>query len=370
MQTRIPLRGLYECIGSLVEFVEVYPASNLIPAPPRFTFGTFGADLATMFFRHTHLWAIGLYRLSGFEVFGAYALCKDGELFSCHEANIHSEYIAGVVAALGAPTLPRTRRFLAGPFAMITGPGHGIYGHWLSDFLPKLYLLHAAGYDIRRLRYLLPSDTPSFGHLWLRLLGIPPENITLFDPNGELVWVEELLVPTTVHNGVRASSVLKDAAAFLLSLIADHAGEPLPTSAHRRVFVSRARAPQTRALQNRSQIEEIAVTFGLELVYPEALPLIEQVHLFGEANLIVGEYGSALHGSLFSGRGTTICALRGSLGHPGFIQSGFGQSLGQPTGYVFGEPVDEAGDGRFTISGSDFEQCLHTLFGAPGFESF
>ena len=86
--------------------------------------------------------------------------------------------------------------------------------------------------------------------------------------------------------------------------------------------------------------------------------------------MIVGEYGSALHTSLFSRPGTTVCALRGSMGHPGFIQSGFGQALGQPTGYVFGEQVDQSGDGRFVIGEPDFAECLRTLFVASGFEQF
>ena len=345
MATQISVNGLWEFVGkgNAVEFVELHPATNLIPAPPRFTYGTFGAELAAQYFRCTHLWAVGVYKLHGFEVFGPYALCKDGNLFCCHEANIHPKYIEDVVVELGPPNFPRPRRFVTGKVAMITGPGHTIYGHWLSDFLPKLYLLHASGHDIRRLHYLLPANTPRFGRAWLDLIGIPPENVILYNPAGEMIWVEELLLPTTFHNGVRASVLLDDAAKFLLSCIADQAGEPIRTNSHRRIFVSRAQASQSRSLQNRDRIEEIAAAAGLEFVYPEGLPLIDQVRLFGEASMIVGEYGSALHGSLFSLPGTTVCALRGSLDHPGFIQSAFGHALGQPTGYVFGETDDQIG---------------------------
>jgi hypothetical protein len=365
---QIAATGLFQVIGDMAQFVEVHPATNLVPTPPRFTFGTFPGDLAAGFYRNTHIWAMGIYKLRGFDVFGPWGLSKDGELFSCHEANIHAKHVEDMVAALGSPGDSRPRRFLTGTVAMITGPGHHVYGHWLSDFLPKLYLLHASGYDVRRLHYLLPADTPAFGRAWLQLVGIPPENIILFDPSGDLVWVEDLLVPTTFHNGVRAAAILKEAAELILCLVADHADEAIRTSSHRRVFVSRARGPQTRALQNRDQIEEIASAAGLELVYPESLPLLDQVRLFGQASVIVGEYGSALHGSLFSLPGTTVCSLRGSLGHPGFIQSGLGQALGQPTGYVFGESADESGDGRFVIAEADFVECLRTLFVASGFE--
>ena len=364
-----PIRGLCDTIGNAVDFVTLCPGTNLVPASPRFIFGTFESQLAAGYYRHTHLWAIGIYRLHGFEVFGPYGMCKDGELFASHEANIHAKHVEDLVAEYGPPNLPRPRRFLTGPIAMITGPGHGVYGHWLSDFLPKLYSLHASGYDVRRLRYLVPANTPGFGHAWMQLVGIPPENIILFDPASELVWVEQLLVPTTFHNGVRAAALLRDAATFLLSLIADHTGEPMGTASDQRIFLSRSRAPRSRALLNRERIEGIAVAAGLELVYPETLPLLDQVRLFHAASLIVGEYGSALHGSLFSQPGTTVCALRGSLAHPGFIQSGFGQALGHPTGYVFGEQVDQSGDGRFFIVEADFADCLRTLLTASGFES-
>jgi capsular polysaccharide biosynthesis protein len=306
--------------------------------------------------------------LHGFDVYGAYGLCRDGNLFCSHEANIHPKHVMDLVTELGPPSFPRPRRFLTGKVAMITGPGHTVYGHWLSDFLPKLFLLHASGHDIRRMHYLLPSNTPRFGRAWMDLLGIPPENVILFDPVGEMIWVEELLLPTTFHNGVRASRLLFDAARFLVACVADHSGELIPSVANRRIFVSRSRSSQSRSLLNRERIEEIAVEAGLEIVYPESLPLLQQVRLFGEASLILGEYGSALHGSLFSLPGTTVGALRGSLGHPGFIQSGFGQALQQPTGYVFGETDEHTSDGRFTVAEQDFSDCLATLLRVREFE--
>jgi capsular polysaccharide biosynthesis protein len=177
-----------------------------------------------------------------------------------------------------------------------------------------------------------------------------------------------LLLPTILHNGVRASALLNNAAKCLLSLVNDSVGPPPPNSQRRQIFLSRAHASQSRPLLNRQRIEEIAGAAGLEILHPERLSLPEQVRLFGEANLLVGEYGSALHGSLFSAPGTTVCNLRGSLDHPGFIQSGFGQALRQPTGYVFGETDSQAGDGRFTIAESAFSECLGSLLGTAGFE--
>ena len=370
MGTVISPKRLWEFVaaGSPVEFMELHPATSLLPAPPRFIFGTFGDQLARHYFRQAHLWSIGVYRLRGFDLFGPYILCRDGNVFFSPETNIHPQHIEEAVAALGSPAFAAPRQRVTGQAAMITGPGHRVYGHWLSDFLPKLYLLLALGYDVRRLRYLMPADTPSFGHVWLELLGIPAENIILFDSRQSLVWVEELLVPTILHNGLRASILLNNAAKCLLSLLEGRVGGSNDIGQRRRIFVSRARASQSRPLLNRDRIEDIARAAGLEIVHPESLSLADQVRLFNEASAIVGEYGSAVHGSLFSSAGTTVCNLRGSLLHPGFIQSGFGHVLHQPTGYVFGETDSHSGDGRFTVSETDFSECLSALFDTAGFE--
>ena len=311
------------------------------------------------------MWSIGVYSLLGFDVFGAYLLAKDGDCYFAPETNIHPQHFDEHHARPVSPHQVKMTRAIRGRAAMITGPGHTVYGHWLSDFLPKLYLLKAAGHDIRTLRFLLPSDTPGFGPAWLGLLGIPAENIIFFDPARETLMVEELLVPTILHNGTRTSVLMRDAAETLLSMVGEIPG---PAETRRRLFVSRSRASQSRPLLNRERIEQIAAGFGLEIVHPESMSLTEQIRLFADASLLVGEYGSALHGSLFSRPGTTVCNLRGSLIHPGFIQSGLGHALGQPTGYVFGETDAASPDGRFTIAERDFEDCLSTLLGITGFE--
>jgi hypothetical protein len=353
--------------GTAIEFIELYPPTNIVPECPKFFFGTFPAELAAQFFRYSHLWAAGVYKLRGFELVGAYGLGRDGELFCCPHANIHPAHLEGLSAKPRHPRASPPPLHATGQVALITGPGYTVYGHWLSDFLPKLYLLHASGHDIRRLRYLLPADTPAFGRAWMELAGIPAANILQFDPAGETILVEELLLPTTLHNGIRASALLRDAAQFLVSCVEEQVGTSIGHRADRRIFVSRARAPAGRTLRNRSRIEDLAVAAGLELVHPQFLALPDQVRLFRSANRIVGEYGSALHNSLFSLPGTVVCALRGSALHPGFIQSGFGHVLEQPTGYVLGETDETSADGEYTVSEPAVGECLDMLLSGAAF---
>jgi hypothetical protein len=104
------------------------------------------------------------------------------------------------------------------------------------------------------------------------------------------------------------------------------------------------------APRNRDTIERLALRAGFSIVYPEQWSLLEQFRLVASASVVLGEYGSALHSTLFAGPGLTVCALRGTGLHPGFIQSAIGSALGQRTGYLFGEHQDHDVPGGFTVS--------------------
>lgn len=347
--------------GGTVDFVELHSATNLLPRTPRFLFGTFPEPLARMYYGQHHLGAMGVYKMRGFEVIGPYGFWQNGEPYCCPEGNIHQSHALETVDRLDPVGITKRRKFVTGTAAHIAGPGYTVFGHWLSDFLPKLFLFELAGYDLQSLKFLVPQDTPRFGLLWLELLGIPAQNLLLYDPHLERVWVEELLLPTILHNGVRASTLLSGAARLLQERAARCLPEGSRVEQGRRLFVSRSKSSQSRPLQNRERIEEIARNNGLELVYPETLSLLDQTQLFASAALVVGEYGSALHGTLFSPPGTIVCALRGSLQHPGFIQSGMGYALGQPTGYVIGATDESDHEGRFNLPEGAFSDCLRVL---------
>jgi capsular polysaccharide biosynthesis protein len=168
---------------------------------------------------------------------------------------------------------------------------------------------------------------------------------------------------------------MRQAAALLTQLIERRHGAAPPGPANQRLFLSRGQAPQNRVIRDRERLEQMAMQAGLSIVHPQHLGLLEQIRLFQSAAMVVGEYGSALHGALFSPPGTIVCALRGSLEHPGFVQSGFGHALHQPTGYVFGRYESADMHIEFVISDAAFSECLELIlrtgevdtFPAPGF---
>jgi capsular polysaccharide biosynthesis protein len=109
---------------------------------------------------------------------------------------------------------------------------------------------------------------------------------------------------------------------------------------------------------NRQAIEKIAADRGYALVRPETLSMVDQINMFSRAESIVGEYGSALHGSLFAPSKTVVCALRATAHHPGFLQSGLCQAMGQKIGYVFGAAGWHDVEQEFSIPEDDFKTAL------------
>jgi capsular polysaccharide biosynthesis protein len=109
----------------------------------------------------------------------------------------------------------------------------------------------------------------------------------------------------------------------------------------------------------------MAVAAGFTVLQPERLPFAEQVQHFAAARCIIGEYGSALHGSIFFQPGTVVCGLKeASANRLSFLQSGIGAVLDQPTGYVHCEPVVGDSIGSFRVPPDAFSKCLQLVFGS------
>ncbi len=337
-----------------IQFVQIMPGDRRLPGSPRFTFGDLPGQVLASYYRYTNLHNIGIFVAHDIALAADCLLLRDQTCFQCPQLNIHPVHIETALDQVGRAGGTLRRRDLPGQYAVITGPGYRIYGHWLIDFLPKLYLLHAAGYVLRDLDYLIPDDTPEWALSWLELLGISRDRLSTYSPLTEAVFADELLLPTIVHNGARVSPVLKDAIDLAHSIIELAHGRAKRAPSNR-VFISRKYASQSRPLRNRQRIEEMAAEAGFKLIHPEQLTPAEQVTQLMHVSHIVGEYGSGMHNSMFARAGTVVCALRGSDLHPGFLQSGIAEVLGQHTGYVFGTSEQ---DGSFVVSEDAFRDCL------------
>jgi len=324
-------------------------------------FGPFPAYLAPDLFLEFEVPAVGCYHLRESQVsFDAVILLQGQPVWSL--ALNHPDYYVPEILARNVPNLYNLRvRHVAGQAAIIHGPGYNVFGHWLADFLPRLYVLRRAGFDIGTLKFIVPRELDRFAFEFLRLIGIPSENLVLHDQKTELLQPDELIVPTVMRLRNRFSPLIGTASRFWIEMVLAHAGVPPATARGRKLLVSRGQNQHSRSLASREAIEARAAAAGYEIVYPERLGLVEQIALFRSAGRIIGEYGSGLHGAIHAPAGAAICALRGTSHHPGFVQSGLAEGFGHHLGYVFGETPRFAQDQVVTIDEEEFSRALAAM---------
>jgi capsular polysaccharide biosynthesis protein len=347
--------------GELASFDELLPPSQEAPPPPRFIYGIMPPDVAITYFGRHSLPQTGVYSARNITVGAGPCLYHDNDMLVGPEIHLHAANIEEAAARYGLSGRPDAVRKVEGPHALIVGPGYQIYGHWMAEILPKLGLLRSAGLDLDKLRFLLPHDTPAFALEMLRLLGFEENQLEPFGGPFGSVTVSDFFATSFLHNAVRYVGLLKESVDLLRDRVERRFGRLARGENPTRLCV--ARRGGNRASLSRAMIEAECANAGFRVITPEALPLLDQWRLFADARQIIGEYGSALHGAIFSAAGSVVCGIRGSGFHPAFIQSGMGEQLLQPTGYVFG--VNEGDDtGPFHVNQRDLTACLQQMFGA------
>ena len=328
--------------------------------PPDLMVGQVTPTLLRVYHEQTIVLGTSLFELPGAEVTEEGVILLDGVFQYANQLNIFPVNFEGHFRAIAARLSDLRRVDVEEPVVLLTGMGHQMYGHWLVDFLPKLFLLDRAGHDITRLRYLLPADTPDFARIWLGLLGIGADRLVVYDRTRDRVACRRLLVPTALRFVSRASPLMRQARRFLLDRAAPGSrwrfGRRRERQGTEKILISRSDNADTlnrRTLAERARFEETALARGFTPVRPERLSVPEQIALFRSAGTIVGEYGSGLHGSLFAPPGTTVVALRDNGLELGFLQSSIDHTLGHAGGYVIGSGRSE--EGFFSVAPEDID---------------
>jgi capsular polysaccharide biosynthesis protein len=199
----------------------------------------------------------------------------------------------------------------------------GVYGHWLTEVMPKLLVIEEF---LRRWpRYasmpiLMPSIFPEFVYAHTRTL-LPHVPIATYDPRKEYIRCERMFMPTWGRDHVFNPWVGEQ-----VDRIRSAPDPEMP----QRIFVSRRSKSVVRALDNQQELESIAMQEGLTIVHPEDYSLPRQIALFRNAAMVVGEFGSALHNAVFSRAGTLVIALNWLND----IQSRIARLKGHRIGYI------------------------------------
>ena len=174
----------------------------------------------------------------------------------------------------------------------------GNYYHWIHDILLKSYpVLDMLPPDAK---FIVPTDLSPFQHETLRLMGIRPEQLEYFDGKGVLVLEEHYFSPPVTWSGYDSAA----ANVWLRDKIFANCNIVSPKST-RRIFISRARA-QHRRILNEQPMLSFLEPLGFQKYLLEEMSFREQVELFSQAEIVVGQHGAGLTNVLFSPPGCLV----------------------------------------------------------------
>lgn len=204
-------------------------------------------------------------------------------------------------------------------------PYHYTHGHWLTEALPALWLLR----DPIRAGLVTPISPPLSA--WqidsIRALGIDPACVRFFD--SEYVQCDHLIShslcrlttswggepqddpfrprPTIGHLPTWGwGNVVRDT---LRDLQERRHGRGANKRAPEKIFVDRLGVNHPRTLSNAPELATRLALEGFAVVHPEALNLDEEIDLFSNARIVVGQQGSGLMNVCFSPPGCHVVEI-------------------------------------------------------------
>jgi len=250
--------------------------------------------------------------------------------------------------------LPQTK--IDGQTIVSCGWGVDVYGHFLIEMLPRIWLARKViGDQIKSYRLLMSSQAPS----WLlrivrQYLGFADEQIVTYSPQKEQVRLHHAVLPTLPGLDIGFHPALNDMVDSLLYDTKDFSHLRFS-----RLYVSRSGFfnPSTpnRKCENETELERIAETeFGFTVIRPEQLSWPIQINLFHGADIVVGEVGSGLHNAIFARAGARI----GAIGFNNLTQSSVGALRGHHNAYL---SISGSEEGNYSVSPEVFRDFVRAL---------
>jgi capsular polysaccharide biosynthesis protein len=217
----------------------------------------------------------------------------------------------------------------------------GQFGHFLLDFVSRFWAvawaksqgLRFAVYSPKR--RFLPFQTDIFAAFGLRA----QDFIFISGP----AQFRELFVPFplySLHHGAHPDFV--PLCGHLAERILANAGTTgLSNGGFDRIYLSRRMWTERRILVNESEVEALLAEYDFRILYPEQMPLAEQIRVLRSASHIAAPIGSQTYLSLFQARPVSTLVLAPSTF--AFPDDAIIGALRQASVHYFlGRPVDPA----------------------------
>ncbi|MEP6601994.1 MAG: glycosyltransferase family 61 protein, partial [Nitrospirota bacterium] len=189
-----------------------------------------------------------------------------------------------------------------GVVGVVACPGARNYHHWLFDTIPRFHLLRRSGWLEQLDAIIVDHETLPFQAEALTALGIETDKLIVpAEQWRSHLEADTLIVPSLPSDLCTVSDWVVD---FLRKTFLV---DPVPPRAdrHRRLFISRRRAP-TRCERNLEEILSFLSKLGFEEYFAEDHSIAQSARDFAEAEWIIGMHGSGLSNLVFCTSGSRV----------------------------------------------------------------
>ncbi len=187
---------------------------------------------------------------------------------------------------------------------VFVGNVYSQFGHFLLEHLNRAWALLDKKYHNMYVALINNQDVnpvPEYMYKFIELLGIPRERIIIVN---ETTQFRNVIVPYQGFNIPVYSS-----AEFGRTFDAMAQNVSVKVSIHEKVYVSRD-ALKARRTYGERIVQQIFADNGFHIIYPETLPLEQQVAIVKNCRVLAGCAGTALHLCLFMKPGGTVIQIK------------------------------------------------------------
>lgn len=260
---------------------------------------------------------LGLYFCSNSHIRGSGYVVKSGRRL--YAPDLIQDYIEdNILRGVFNPInngIQRKEHHITRPAALLIHEGYAIYGHWLVDLIPKMWMFFSQyGKVPDDIIFPICDDVPSWGIKILEtVFGIRQKQLFPFSNSADDVLVDRLVAPSLVHNSHVFHPAAAEAFSYIKRKTVQQDFDP-PRSYPNKIYVSRQKfrnksISMKRFMDNEDEIIAVAQRHGFEVVYPEDYSWEQQVGLFLNAKFVAGEPGSGMHNTIFCGSDAHILSI-------------------------------------------------------------
>ena len=295
-------------------------------------------DIVSEHFAHPDPPEINVYAAPGRTLGGAGLFLNEDRIWlppDCYPGYLGAmcEQSGGALPDIWAGALNTTDPAIVRHNLVLASPLHPnlVYGHFLIEMLPKLYLLRAIRDMGVEFKVALRRTTQSWAKAFIDLY-FSEHDLIWYDHRTEVLLPDAVLSPGMMHRDYNFHPLMNVAledVRLRAKAATPPAGQTLDTPAL--VYLSRTRVPGAwHRLTNETEVEDTFRAAGFAIVHPQELTLAEQLAIYQGVDCLAGQYSSALHNALFARRGIKVL----SLNRINWYQSMIARLRGQRLGFV------------------------------------